>query len=131
MQRRACVRTISEAECAISRPLSEWRPISELKAGTKVEVHVSQRKWMDGLPLVKGRDVIRTRLIGSPISLFMLPVISHITMQEKKKGAQLVGVSHVPVNKQTQKRMERSVICQGCGIPSELDQVSEGHINKV
>lgn len=49
MQRRTCVRVISEAECAVFSILSEWRlcwPISELrlKAGTKVEVNVLQRK---------------------------------------------------------------------------------------
>lgn len=62
---------------------------------------------MDGLPLVKGRDVIGTRLIGSPISLFMLPVISHITMQGKSKDAQLVGVSPTCTFQWTNKAQKR------------------------
>lgn len=132
------MRTISEPECVVSRPLSEWRPISELTEGWDKGGGACLAEEVDGwVAASKRKRCYLNTFNWFPHQPFH--VTGHITYyharKKKKRRATSGCVSrvHVPVNKlNTEEReMERSVICQGCLIPSELDQVSEGHINKV
>lgn len=130
------MRTISEAECAVSRPLSKWRPISELTEGWDKGGGECLAEEIDGrVAASKRKRCYLNTFNWFPHQPFH--VTGHITYYHarKKKDMQLVGVSSTCTfqctNKTQKREMERSVICQGCLIPSALDQVSEGHINKV
>lgn len=130
------MRTISEAECAVSRPLSKWRPISELTEGWDKGGGECLAEEIDGrVAASKRKRCYLNTFNWFPHQPFH--VTGHITYYHarKKKRHTASGCFHVhvPVHKQNtdEREMERSVICQGCLIPSALDQVSEGHINKV
>lgn len=94
MQRRACVRTISEAECAVSRPLSKWRPISELTEGWDKGGGECLAEEIDGrVAASKRKRCYLNTFNWFPHQPFH--VTGHITYYHarKKKDTQLVGVS--------------------------------------